>query len=270
MVYHFAPFGNEIQYLDGVIETAVGTKYDLGNKRFIKRILHFTGLPHFGARIRAFYIQKFIAKLPKYMRVLDAGCGIGLNTFLVSKRGNSVFGIDTDTQKIRLAKKMARRIEPENIHFRVMDIRHMNFRNEQFDCVMCIEVLEHIQEDSRALKEISRVLKSDGTLLLSVPGKGFISLRNQQQKKHVRQGYSFSQIKKMLDKTNFQLVTTVGIEHTWIGWLVRFINDEIHVHSLALTTLLFPLFYPLAILDGFLPIFITPNNWFIVARKLKN
>ena len=51
----------------------------------------------------------------------------------------------------------------------VGDIQKMLFEKNKFDLVLCLEVLEHIPEPQLALKEIFRVLKKEGVLLLSVP-----------------------------------------------------------------------------------------------------
>ncbi|NSW44269.1 MAG: class I SAM-dependent methyltransferase [Bacteroidales bacterium] len=50
-----------------------------------------------------------------------------------------------------------------------MDIRHMPFNDNSFDVLMCNHVLEHIDDDIKAMKEIYRVLKSGGIAILQVP-----------------------------------------------------------------------------------------------------
>ncbi len=50
-----------------------------------------------------------------------------------------------------------------------MDIRQMPFNNEQFDIVICNHVLEHIDDDKKAMSEIFRVLKTKGKAILQVP-----------------------------------------------------------------------------------------------------
>jgi len=51
----------------------------------------------------------------------------------------------------------------------VSDITAMPVENNSFDVVMCVEVLEHVSEPIRAIKEFSRVLKPGGTLILTAP-----------------------------------------------------------------------------------------------------
>jgi ubiquinone/menaquinone biosynthesis C-methylase UbiE len=49
------------------------------------------------------------------------------------------------------------------------DIRQLPFRNETFDGVLCIEVLEHVPDPSQAVSELHRVLRPGGVMLLTVP-----------------------------------------------------------------------------------------------------
>ncbi len=49
------------------------------------------------------------------------------------------------------------------------DIKSMNFENKSFDLIICNHVLEHIDDDIKALNEIFRVLKSGGVAILQVP-----------------------------------------------------------------------------------------------------
>jgi len=52
----------------------------------------------------------------------------------------------------------------------ILDVRDMkNIRNNSYDAIFCSGVLEHVDEFLKAVNEISRILKSDGTLLLGLP-----------------------------------------------------------------------------------------------------
>src|SRR3989338_5068361 len=246
-------FGNEVRFLNTTITTANHTKFSLKNKNFVKFILKFIGLPHFGARLRAFYLNSLLDQLIPESKVLDAGCGIGLNAFLAARKGHIVTGIDNDSEKIVLAKKMLSRSNYPNVSFLKNDVTKLQFTNKSFDCVICIEVLEHIENDRKAIQEISKILNEDGLLIVSVPGIGVISRLNQHHKHHVREGYSLPELKKKLGEADLRIKKVIKIEHTYLGLAVRFLNDEIHQRSLFITTLLFPLFLPLAIFDGYLP-----------------
>ena len=232
----FVPFGSEVRFLNDRIVTATDKEFNLADKRIVKFIIRLIGLPHFGAQLRAYYLRQLIKQLPVKCNMLDAGCGIGLNAFLAVRAGHTVTGVDKDKEKIRLAKLMA-----DATHlpatFRVDDITRMTIPNKMFDTIVCFEVLEHIKQDAKAISELSRVLRAGGTLLLSVPSTGPISKINQEIKHHVREGYDVDKLTSMLKEHGFTNIRIIPIEHTLLGFLVRYLNDEFGRMSLLPATL---------------------------------
>ena len=92
-------------------------------------------------------------------RVLDVGCGIG---DMLSYRKNTV-GLDVNPLNVDFCQK--RQLEAY-----VMKPDVIPFKDETFDSVLLDNVLEHIEKPSLLFKEIRRVLKPDGILLIGVPG----------------------------------------------------------------------------------------------------
>jgi len=106
-------------------------------------------------------------RLNIYLRgkVLDVGCGIG---DMLSYRKN-IIGLDVNPLNVDFCKK--RQLEAY-----VMKPNIIPFGDEVFDTVLFDNVLEHIEKPSLLFKEIRRVLKPDGLLLIGVPGiKGYQS-----------------------------------------------------------------------------------------------
>lgn len=263
----FTPFGYEVYFLNTTITTATDSKFDLKGKSLIKTILRLTGLPHFGARVRAFHLNKILDQLDQDSNLLDAGCGIGLNSFLAARKGFKVLGIDNDKIKIESAKYLLSKNRYDNINFKLANILQLSKLKQKFESVICFEVLEHVKDDKKAVQEISNILTNNGKLILSVPGRGFISLTNQYVKHHVREGYNLEELENLLTRADLKIRNVIAIEHTHLGLFLRYVNDAIHKKSLLATTLLFFLFFPLAIFDQFLPKIVTPQNWVIVAEK---
>jgi len=101
--------------------------------------------------------------------VLDIGCGIGLQDFLISNK--AVIGIDTNSVNLEEARRIEKRSLKENdgvLGFVMADLHSLPFR-EKFDLIVCTEVLEHLGDDAAALKAVAYSLKEGGSLILTVP-----------------------------------------------------------------------------------------------------
>lgn len=98
-------------------------------------------------------------------KALDIGCGIG---DMLSYRRNT-FGLDVNPLNVDFCKK-------RKLNAYLMKPNMIPFDDKSFDSVLLDNVLEHIESPSLLFKEIRRVLKPDGLLLIGVPGeKGFSS-----------------------------------------------------------------------------------------------
>ena len=106
----------------------------------------------------------------KNARVLDIGCGPGVFTKELLKNGCEVWGIDVSEAMIGLAQKRAKEEGYyKNFHFSVGDIENLNFPDKNFDFVFCVGVLEYLKDDSAAIRQMNRVLKDNGRIIITVP-----------------------------------------------------------------------------------------------------
>ena len=96
---------------------------------------------------------------------LEIGCGNGHGTKLIKKyfAPRNIVGIDLDERMIRLAKK---RNNDRSISFLVMDASKLNFPDKYFDAIFDFGMMHHIQDWKDCLKELRRVLKDDGKIIL--------------------------------------------------------------------------------------------------------
>src|SRR5690606_25098632 len=76
-----------------------------------------------------------------------------------------LYGVDYSATNIKYASN---RLKGKAV-IQQGSIYQLPFENETFDVSLCLEVLEHIEDDSKAVKEISRVLKPGGILIAAVP-----------------------------------------------------------------------------------------------------
>lgn len=94
--------------------------------------------------------------------VLDVGCGNGHHTMAARTVAAAVFGIDRD---------LTGPISAPAYWYRGDVTEGLPYAKEEFDAVLCLDVIEHIVPRNYVLREIHRVLKPGGRLLLSAPNR---------------------------------------------------------------------------------------------------
>lgn len=107
------------------------------------------------------------------MRVLDAGCGTGRHLCEAFRtQGLYVAGLDIKKEDLEKARVFLGLLADGSYGDWLVlkgDITVLPFQDGAFDLVICSEVLEHIWDNKRAVRELVRVLKGGGDLVVSVP-----------------------------------------------------------------------------------------------------
>lgn len=98
--------------------------------------------------------------------ILEIGCGIGNFTTSLTEYG-TVWAFDNNKTHLALCKKKV----GKRVHIGVGDIENHSyfFKRKTFDTIVCMNVLEHIKDDNAALKNMHKLLKKNGILVLLVP-----------------------------------------------------------------------------------------------------
>ncbi len=122
--------------------------------------------------------ENVLIHLPRKNKILDVGCGDGYLSYLLTKRGSDVVGIDISPFRIKYAHEKC-----SGADFILADGRHLPFRGESFDSVVCCEVFEHVLDYPLIIDEIYRVSKKKARLLATVPYRyhGHIHSFNEQK-----------------------------------------------------------------------------------------
>lgn len=124
-------------------------------------------------------------KIAQNKVVLDIASGEGYGSFLLSKSASKVFGVDIDERSINHAKdKYAR---SKNTEFKVGSTDAIPLDDNSVDVVVSFETIEHHDRHDLMMKEISRVLKTDGVLLISSPEKSIYSERDSNNPFHIKE-----------------------------------------------------------------------------------
>jgi ubiquinone/menaquinone biosynthesis C-methylase UbiE len=115
---------------------------------------------------------EFAARYVEGKGVLDMGCGEGYGSAMLAEKAVSVVGTDVSKDVIAYA---AAKYPLENVQFRAMPADKHSFPDTCFDAVVCLELIEHVQDHLAVIREIHRLLKPGGTLILSTPNKDVTS-----------------------------------------------------------------------------------------------
>lgn len=192
-------------------------KQSLGNvfnKSPFLRILFYTLLDLL--LLRTWHIKREIKRWKKdkgdKIHILDAGAGFGQYTYFLSKQNPkwNILALDVKEDQVCDCNRFFQAIKKHNVVFKVADL--VEFRkSECFDLILCVDVMEHIEEDVKVFENYHASLKLGGMLLISTPsdqggsdvheetGQGFID-------EHVRDGYNAGEIKEKLKNAGFSKV----------------------------------------------------------------
>lgn len=200
-------------------------------------------------------------------KILDIGCGAGTICFYLAGKGHLITGVDISKKAVTKCLKSAKDMGLKNTEFFVMNFPEEKILNKKYDLVILTEVIEHLDNDILALKEIYKLLKPQGKLVLSTPSINAPLTRLRLTKNfdkrvgHLRR-YELEQLKKILKEQGFKVLKirkTEGILRNFLfvnpyaGKLVRIIN---HIGSDFVT-----------FLDNISLRLFGESNYIIVAEK---
>lgn len=212
------------------------------------------GIPHLGTRIRLYLLSRALKEINIKRRatVLDAGSGYGFISFNLAAKNLKVIGVDSDPKRIRVAQNLSKILDVKGIDFVKANLYQLPFPDKTFDLSLCLEVLEHLDDDKKALKELFRVTKDKGNLIVSFP-ELYADIKDFRKLGHVRSGYTIDFFKDMAKKAGFK-IRKVYPYRAAIGKIILGANFRAAQLSPILSLIIFPLMYPLLIIDQNLPL----------------
>ena len=133
-------------------------------------------------------------------RILDVGCGTGANVHSFAHLATAV-GIDASMDALHFCQ--SRGIKTVSLS----PVEDLPFGCRVFDIVTALDVLEHTDDDLSSLREIHRVTKHHGLVLITVPAYGFLWSEHDEALKH-RRRYTAHELRNKLVVTGFEVVRT--------------------------------------------------------------
>ena len=157
---------------------------------------------------------------PASLRVLDAGCGDGINLVglpevaRMASAALTVSGVDYNPVRLERAHDVA----PE-ARLHQASLYELPFREHAFDVLLCNHVIEHVPDVARALAELFRVLRRGGLLIVGVPNEGCLTAR-------IRNHWVQPSIGRDTDHVNFFTADTLVAALSAAGFEIRSIERE--------------------------------------------
>jgi ubiquinone/menaquinone biosynthesis C-methylase UbiE len=102
-------------------------------------------------------------------RILSVGCGTAEELKILSKYGE-VYAIDVEKKVLKFLSKYKEFYKKA----RICNVCELSFPNNFFDIVVALDVIEHIEDDKKAVEQIYRVLSPNGVFIFTVPAFQFL------------------------------------------------------------------------------------------------
>lgn len=101
--------------------------------------------------------------------VLDIGCGPGIIAAYLIERNSKYFGLDLTIEM--LVDHQARIDSSDSDYLAVGDMENLPYHESSFDVVLCLGALEYLDNVSQAIQEMSRVMKENGSIIISMQNR---------------------------------------------------------------------------------------------------
>ncbi len=230
------------------------------------------GYPDIASQMRFRLVKKLAALKPK-KELLDAGCGNGIYVHEFTREFNvHCLGTDGRQERVDLAQRINDCLGYDN-KFKTVLLEKLDIRGQKFDAAICLEVLEHIEDDLAVLKGIYKCLNPNGQLIVTVPKKG-TGLSHEQEEdpdfepepfEHVRSGYEADELEALAKKAGFRKVEVQPYFFFFSKTVTKLQQKLYKKKMVILNLLLSPLLTVIASFDDVYKF--GPRGYIMVVRK---
>jgi SAM-dependent methyltransferase len=222
---------------------------------FLRKVFYFMLGMMF---LREWYVKRKIRELygktpPK--NILDAGCGFGQYSYFMAKKFpvSKILSVDVKVDYLEDCKYFFDKAGLRNVDFEYADLQKIDFEN-QFDFVLSVDVMEHIEDDIGVFKRFYKALRPGGRVLINTPSNLGGSDADSEDddsfiEEHIRLGYSKEDISTKLEQAGFEVES---FNYTYGKWGNRYWRLGIKYPMLMLNKsqlffIILPFYYSLTI-----------------------
>ena len=168
--------------------------------------------------LRSWHIRKAFKQWEKEQsgtaRILDAGSGFGQYDYYMGKRHRNwqIKGIDVKAEQVADCNGFFKKIGFDHVRFEEADLTKLA-EPDTYEMVLCVDVMEHIEEDEKVLQNFCQSMKKGGMLLISTPSdQGGSDVHHDHDHdgeshsfidEHVRDGYGIEEIANKMKRAGF-------------------------------------------------------------------
>lgn len=143
------------------------------------------------------------------LHLLDIGSDNGVFSYLLRQQGGHWKSADLDARSVAAIRQLV-----HSDVYRIADGQPLPFVDDEFDCVVIVDIIEHLHDDRGFMREVYRVLKPGGKLIINAPtvktGSALMRFRDlvgqtEDIHGHVRPGYTHAQLLALLND-QFRLI----------------------------------------------------------------
>ncbi|HYK07939.1 MAG TPA: class I SAM-dependent methyltransferase [Candidatus Eisenbacteria bacterium] len=199
----------------------------------------FMGVPDLKKGFKRSFVDDYrLKRLTDFLKMrkgklLDIGSGGGITTesFSYYYPGIKIYGCDVSKQAITYAKKLG----SGKVTYAVIRNKKLPYKNNTFDAITCMDVLEHIPDVDFFMKEVKRILKKNGKFFLLVPTEGQQFTHTWFWQKigigktmtfrrygHIHPEFTHEYIAELLKKYNFKISKRAYSEHALFQLITLF------------------------------------------------
>ena len=171
--------------------------------------------------LRSWHIRKALRQWSQEtsgpQNILDAGSGFGQYDYYLARKSRDyrIKAVDVKEEQIEDCRRFFGRIGLDNVSFEWADLTRFN-EPETYDLVLCVDVMEHIEEDELVLRNYHSSMKKGGMLLISTPSdQGGSDVHHHEHEdyvndgthsfvdEHVRDGYGVDELAQKMKRAGF-------------------------------------------------------------------